>query len=89
MSKFFIGNIVGLVLGLSAIYWGQPWLNEVEHVKYTKTVTSVRDASYRKCEMEETNALNPRIQEALYDCGQGHKFFVRSKEISYWVERQY
>lgn len=81
--------LVGVIIGLSAIYWGQPWLNEVEHVKYTKTVTSVRDASYKTCEMETTNEVGTRVQETLYDCGRGIKFFIRAKETSYWIERKH
>ena len=81
--------IVGFCLGLTTIYWGQPWLNEVEHVRTTKTVTSVRDASYKKCEVERTDLVGgaSSVQETLYRCGGHNAFFIRSTELSYWVYR--
>lgn len=74
---------------MTATYWAQPWLNEVEHVRTTKTVTSVRDASYKKCEAERTDLIGGAtgVKETLYKCGGQNAFFVRSKELSYWVDR--
>lgn len=88
--KTLISLVIGFILGISAIYWGQPWLNEVEHVKYTKTITSVRDSNYKKCEASRTDVVGPSgVQEVFYECGRGISFFVRSKEATYWVERKH
>lgn len=90
MIKLGATLIIGFCLGISAIYWGQPWLNEVEHVRYTKTVTSVRSADYKKCEASRTDTIGTAgIQETLYECGRGVSFFVRAKENTYWVERKH
>ena len=57
MIKF----IIGIMLGIYLAYWAQPWLNEVEHVKTTKTVTSVRNASYKKCEQRSNDLVGTGI----------------------------
>ena len=83
MIKLFLGFIIGIGFA----YWAQPWLNEVEHVKTTKTVTSVRNAAYKKCEQRSADLVGTGIWEGKYDCGNGESFFVRTKSESYWVER--